>query len=135
MGKPLYTGNMDLVIEFNPAAFKHGMSEADIRKAFDTARYDGLLTRNNMARVTDEEADRLDEKWTKNPPKPGPNGTGFYTRRKAGLTAQAAELDTETRTIVDKFTADYLTTKASAAHKTPADIINEMVRERIAAST
>ncbi|MHB9296078.1 hypothetical protein PilKf_01832 [Pillotina sp. SPG140] len=31
-----------------------------------------------MARMTDEEADRLDEKWTKNPPKPGPNGTGFF---------------------------------------------------------
>jgi hypothetical protein len=56
-----------------------------------------------MARMTDEEADRLDEKWTKNPPKPGPNGTGFYTRRKAELAAkadaQAAERDTETSTI------------------------------------
>jgi hypothetical protein len=53
--------------------------------------------------MTDEEADRLDEKWTKNPPKPGPNGTGFYTRRKAELAAQAdaqaAERDTETGTI------------------------------------
>ena len=29
-----------------------------------------------MAHMTDEEAKRLDEKWTKNPPKPGPNGTG-----------------------------------------------------------
>jgi hypothetical protein len=60
-----------------------------------------------MARMTDEEADRLDEKWTKNPPKPGPNGTGFYTRRKAELSAKAdakadakaAERDTETGTI------------------------------------
>jgi uncharacterized DUF497 family protein len=34
---------MDVDIEFNPAAFKHGVSRADIRKAFDTARYDGLL--------------------------------------------------------------------------------------------
>ena len=32
---------MDISIEFNPAAFKHGVSEADIRWAFDTARYDG----------------------------------------------------------------------------------------------
>jgi len=32
---------MDLVIEFNPSAFKHGFSEADIRWAFDTAKYDG----------------------------------------------------------------------------------------------
>jgi hypothetical protein len=34
---------MDVDIEFNPAAFKHGVSRADIRKAFDTARYDSLL--------------------------------------------------------------------------------------------
>jgi uncharacterized DUF497 family protein len=34
---------MDIAIKFNPAAFKHGVSEADIQMAFDTARYDGLL--------------------------------------------------------------------------------------------
>jgi hypothetical protein len=32
---------MDVSIEFNPSAFKHGVTEADIRWAFDTARYDG----------------------------------------------------------------------------------------------
>jgi len=32
---------MDTSIEFNPSAFKHGVSEADIRWAFDTAKYDG----------------------------------------------------------------------------------------------
>jgi hypothetical protein len=30
-----------LIIEFNPAAFKHGVTEADIRRAFDTVVYDG----------------------------------------------------------------------------------------------
>jgi uncharacterized DUF497 family protein len=34
---------MDVAIEFNPTAFKHGVSEADIRMAFDTAKYDGFL--------------------------------------------------------------------------------------------
>jgi hypothetical protein len=34
---------MDFVIEFNPDAFKHGASDVDIRRAFDTAVYDGLL--------------------------------------------------------------------------------------------
>jgi uncharacterized DUF497 family protein len=34
---------MDLAIMFNPAAFKHGVSEADIRMAFDTVKYDGFL--------------------------------------------------------------------------------------------
>jgi len=32
---------MDLSIEFNLSAFKHNVSEIDIRWAFDTARYDG----------------------------------------------------------------------------------------------
>ena len=34
---------MDFIIEFNPAAFSHEVSEADIYRAFDTAVYDGLL--------------------------------------------------------------------------------------------
>ena len=32
---------MDIAIEINPSALKHGVSEADIRWAFDTSRYDG----------------------------------------------------------------------------------------------
>ena len=34
---------MDFVIEFNAAAFKHGVSETDIRMAFDTVKYDGFF--------------------------------------------------------------------------------------------
>ncbi|GHV85881.1 hypothetical protein AGMMS50230_14890 [Spirochaetia bacterium] len=34
---------MDIVIDFNPAAFKHGVSEADIRNAFINALYDDVL--------------------------------------------------------------------------------------------
>jgi len=77
-----------------------------------------------MAIMTDEEASRLDEKWTKNPPKPGPNGTGYFTRCK-----NAAHTIT-----IDNVTANYLLAKSLADHKTPAEIISEMVRERIAAS-
>jgi hypothetical protein len=36
---------------------------------------------------------------------------------------------------VDFFTADYLLTKAIAAHKPPAEIISDMVCERIAAAS
>jgi hypothetical protein len=36
---------MDIAIEFNPSAFKHGVTEADIRWAFDTARYDGWFNK------------------------------------------------------------------------------------------
>ena len=39
----VYAWYMDFVIEFNPSAFDHGASEADIYQAFDTAIYDGLL--------------------------------------------------------------------------------------------
>jgi len=34
---------MDISIEFNQAAFSHNFTEADIRFAFDTARYDGNI--------------------------------------------------------------------------------------------
>ena len=78
--------------------------------------------------MTEEEYDALDEKWTLNPPKPGPNGTGLFARRKEVLTAQSAHSIT-----VDALTAEYLYTQAKATHKTPADIISEMVQERLAA--
>jgi len=77
-----------------------------------------------MAHMTDEEAKRLDEKWTKNPPKPGPNGTGYFTQCKK----------TAHTITIDSVTANYLNTKAIADHKTPTQIIVEMVQERIAAS-
>jgi hypothetical protein len=38
-----YTEAMDVVIEFNPAAFRHSVSEADIRNAFMNALYDDVL--------------------------------------------------------------------------------------------
>ncbi|MDR1902544.1 MAG: hypothetical protein LBQ88_09725 [Treponema sp.] len=82
-----------------------------------------------MPDLTEEEYDALDEKWTNTTPKVGPNGTGFFARRKAALAAQAARSIT-----VDSFTADYLLTKAIAAHKTPADIIGDMVQKEIAAA-
>jgi hypothetical protein len=77
-----------------------------------------------MKDLTDEEYDRLDEKWTKNTPKVGPNGSGYFSQCKAAA-----------RTItIDDISADYLMIKAMDTHKTPADIISEMVQERIASS-
>jgi len=73
-----------------------------------------------MARMTEEEAFALDEKWTKTDPKLGPNGSGFLARRKA------AHMIT-----IDGLSADYLFSKAIADHKTPAEIISEMVQERL----
>jgi len=76
-----------------------------------------------MAQMTDEEATRLDEKWTKTPPKPGPNGTGYFSQCKK----------TAHTITIDNVTANYLLTKAIADHKIPADIIGEMVQKEIAA--
>ena len=78
-----------------------------------------------MADLTEEEYDALDEHYTKNPPKidPTKKGTGFFTRRTAAA-----------RTItIDSVSADYLTVKAMATHKTPAEVISELVQKEIAA--
>jgi hypothetical protein len=60
----------------------------------------------------------------KKSPQPGLNGTGCFTQCK-----KAAHSIT-----VDSFIANYLSSKAIVDHKTPAEIIGEMVQERIAAS-
>ncbi|MDR1467863.1 MAG: hypothetical protein LBT00_01070 [Spirochaetaceae bacterium] len=73
--------------------------------------------------LTDEEYDRLDEKWTKATPKVGPNGSGFFSQWKAAVRTS------------DAFSADSLTLKMINTHKTPAEIVSKMVRERIAASS
>jgi len=80
-----------------------------------------------MPDLTEEEYAALSKKWTENPPKPGPSGTGFFAQRKAALSAQSARSIT-----VDAFTADYLFNRAISSHKTPADIISEMVKKEIA---
>ena len=75
-----------------------------------------------MKDLTDEEYDRLDEKWTKATPKVGPDGSGYFSQFKAAA-----------RTItIDDFSADYLMIKAMDTQKTPAEIISEMIHERIA---
>jgi hypothetical protein len=74
-----------------------------------------------MARMTDEEADALDEKWTKDPPKPGQNGTGFFKRRNVAHMVA-----------IDDISAKYLQSKVMASHKTPMEIIREMIQKEIA---
>jgi hypothetical protein len=73
--------------------------------------------------MTEEEAFALDKKWTETTPKVGPNGSGFLSKRRA------AHMVT-----IDSLSADYLFSKALAEPKTPAEIISDMVQERIAAS-
>ena len=73
-----------------------------------------------MARLTEEEATRLDELYTKNPPDVDPSRPGFFARQK-GMTVT-----------VDEFTARYLTAKSITTKHTPAELISDMVRRDIA---
>jgi len=75
-----------------------------------------------MIDLTEEEADALDEYFTKNLPKVDPNKGGITTRQGFRMIA------------VDRFSEDYLMTMALATKMTPTEIINGMVREKIAAS-
>ncbi|MDR2028672.1 MAG: hypothetical protein LBP93_03945 [Treponema sp.] len=76
-----------------------------------------------MPELTEEEADALDEYYTTHIPKTGPNGTGFISRRNARFLG------------LDNLTMDYIWTKAEADHKSPAQIIGDLVREKIATAS
>ena len=71
-----------------------------------------------METMTEEEAFALDEYYTNNPPKVDPS--------KARVRIPMVR--------VDNTTAEYLSEKAKAAHKTPGDIVNEMVQKELAAA-
>jgi hypothetical protein len=76
-----------------------------------------------MKEMTDEEADYWDEIFTRNPPKVDPaKKGGYFTRQR------------ELLNVLDKVAADYILTRAEATSQTPAQIIGEMVRERLASS-
>jgi hypothetical protein len=76
-----------------------------------------------MARMTEEEADALDELWTKTTPPLKQGAGGFFTRQRELL----ASLDT--------VTAQYISSRAEALHQSPAEIISELVRKEIAAAS
>jgi hypothetical protein len=73
--------------------------------------------------LSDEEYDALDEELSRTVPRFGPAGSDWLTRRELRQLGLA------------KFSMDYLLTKAAATHKSPAQIIDEMVLERVAAAT
>ena len=72
-------------------------------------------------KMTEQEARELSDLLTRTDPEIGPNGTGYLSMLEARHMG------------LDNLTINYLLTKASQAHTTPAQIIGEMVRERIAA--
>ena len=73
-----------------------------------------------MARMTEEEAWALSDHFTNNEYTLGPNGSDWLTQR-------------EMRSLgFSNLTINYLTTKAAALNKTPAQIVEEMVKEKLA---
>ena len=76
-----------------------------------------------MARMTEEEAEALDDFVTNNEITLGPNGSDWLSQREMRLLG------------LDNTTVNYLLTKAMADRKSPARIINELVSSAIAASS
>ena len=73
-----------------------------------------------MPRMTEEEAWKLAEEVEKNPPKVSGDGkNGFFMKNKGNVF------------VVNDVSAAYLRTRADAVHKTPSEIIDELVRSEI----
>jgi hypothetical protein len=73
-----------------------------------------------MPILTDEEADALDELLTKTTPKTNPNVKGPFIKHR------------DTLVILDTFSAEYLKSRMLATKKTPAELINSMIRREMA---
>jgi hypothetical protein len=69
-----------------------------------------------MESMTEEEAFALDEYYTNNPPEVDPS--------KARIRVPMVR--------IDNVTAEYLAEKAKATHKSPEEILSNLVREKIA---
>jgi len=75
-----------------------------------------------MAYMTEEEADALDEELTRTIPKVDFTKPDVFIRQR------------ELLNVLNPAAADYIMTRALATHQTPAQIISEMVCERLAAA-
>ncbi|MDR0321172.1 MAG: hypothetical protein LBI28_06690 [Treponema sp.] len=74
-----------------------------------------------MARMTEKEADTLDEEITNADISLKPCEGGIFTRQRELLDA------------LDRASADYIITRAMATNKMPLQILGEMVHEKITA--
>jgi hypothetical protein len=76
-----------------------------------------------MARMTEEEALALDDFVTNNEITLGPNGSDWLTQREMRLLG------------LKNVTVNYLLTKAKADHKSPVQLIDELVGKEISAAS
>jgi hypothetical protein len=72
--------------------------------------------------MTDDEAEYLDDLWTRTTPEIDVNRPGYFAQKGLVLGKIAPDV------------AEYLRSQAAVTHRTQADIINELVREKITAS-
>ena len=77
---------------------------------------------NNYTDMTNEEYDALDEELTLNPPRIISNGNDWLSQREIRISG------------LKNMTIQYLLTKAKAANKSPVQIIDELVSEKVAAA-
>ena len=72
-----------------------------------------------MPRMTDKEAQALADEFAKNPPKvTGDGKSGFFMKHKGSII------------ILDDVAATWLRVTSESAHKTPSDLVSEMIREK-----
>ena len=76
-----------------------------------------------MARMSDEEADALDELWTRTTPEIDTSRPGFLTRK--GFTMVS----------LDPVTVTYLQAKSAMSHHNFSEIISELVKKEMATTT
>jgi len=74
-----------------------------------------------MPRMTNEEAQTLADEFAKNPPKvTGGGKSGFFMKHKGNIV------------ILDDVCATWLRVTSESSHKTPSDLVSEMIREKMA---
>ena len=75
-----------------------------------------------MAVMSEQEAERLDELYTKTTPPVNPDKPGIFARQKDMVV------------VLDEFTSRYLSSKMLATKRTPSELISEMVNKEIQAT-
>jgi hypothetical protein len=73
-----------------------------------------------MPEMTEEEADALDELWTKTTPKIRKGEGGFFTEHRARML------------LLDEVTVRILDARAKAVHQTPSDFVSQLIRKDMA---
>ena len=75
-----------------------------------------------MARMTEEEADALDELWTKTTPPLKHGAGGFFTRQRDLLAS------------LDRVSAEYIRSQAETLNISPAEVISKLIHKEIVAA-